>query len=48
MATALLGADGLALAALSNAVLVPLVNVTSTVTLARHGDEQAGWAGVPH
>lgn len=47
MATALLGADGLALAALSNAVLVPLVNITSTVTLARHGHGQDGWARVP-
>ena len=47
VATALLGADGLALAALSNAVLVPLVNITSTVTLARHGQGQAGWSRVP-
>lgn len=47
VATALLGADGLALAALSNAVLVPLVNITSTVTLARHGQDRAGWSRVP-
>ena len=47
VATALLGADGLALAALSNAVLVPLVNITSTITLARHGHGSAGWASVP-
>lgn len=37
VATAVLGAEGLALAALCNAVLVPLVNITSTLTLARHG-----------
>lgn len=37
VATAVFGAEGLALAALCNAVLVPLVNVTSTLTLARYG-----------
>lgn len=46
VATALLGADGLALAALSNAVLVPLVNITSTLTLARHGHGETSWPGV--
>lgn len=44
VATALLGETGLALAALSNAVLVPLVNVTSTLTLARHGRGETSWA----
>lgn len=43
VATALWGPAGLALAALCNAVLVPTVNVTSTVTLARHGHGPAGW-----
>lgn len=42
VATALWGAEGLALAALCNAVLVPLVNVTSTITLARHGMGHGG------
>lgn len=46
VATALLGEAGLALAALSNAVLVPLVNITSTLTLARHGQGESGWAKV--
>ncbi|MDO5698646.1 MAG: AEC family transporter [Dermatophilus congolensis] len=41
VATALYGADGLVLAALCNAILVPIVNVTSTITLARHGGGQA-------
>lgn len=42
VATAVFGGQGLALAALSNAVLVPLVNVTSTVTLARYGQGHTG------
>lgn len=46
VATALWGAEGLALAALCNAVLVPLVNVTSTMTLARHGMGQGGVGAV--
>lgn len=43
VASAILGAEGLALAALSNAVLVPLVNITSTITLARHGQGSTSW-----
>lgn len=46
VATALFGGQGLALAALANAVLVPLVNVTSTVTLARYGTGDARWGRV--
>lgn len=46
VATALLGPEGLALAALCNAVLVPLVNITSTVTLARHGRGVTRWRSV--
>ncbi len=46
VATALLGTEGLALAALCNAVLVPTVNVTSTLTLARYGHGEAGWGVV--
>lgn len=37
VATAVFGSEGLALAALCNAVLVPLANITSTMTLARWG-----------
>lgn len=46
VATALFGADGLALAALANAVLVPLVNITSTLTLSRYGHARTSWLGV--
>lgn len=46
VATALLGGQGLGLAALCNAVLVPVVNVTSTVTLARHGHGATRWPDV--
>ncbi|MDO5498140.1 MAG: hypothetical protein Q4F67_00490, partial [Propionibacteriaceae bacterium] len=46
VATALFGSEGLALAALCNAVLVPLVNITSTLTLARHGSGDAGGSQV--
>lgn len=46
VATALFGGEGLALAALCNAVLVPTVNVTSTLVLARYGGGAAGWGVV--
>lgn len=46
VATAVFGTQGLALAALCNAVLVPLVNVTSTMTLARHGQGHTRWSAV--
>lgn len=43
LASALYGGRGVALAALANAILVPIVNVTSTTVLVRYGD--AGAAG---
>ncbi len=44
IASALFGAEGLALAALCNAVLVPIVNVFSTLVLAKWGTGQfRGW-----
>lgn len=46
VATALWGAEGLALAALCNAVLVPIVNITSTITLARNGGGSTSWSDV--
>lgn len=46
VATAVFGAEGLALAALCNAVLVPLVNVTSTLALARYGQGHTHWLAI--
>ena len=45
LATTLFGADGLALAALANAALVPTVNITSTLVFAQYGSAKVqGWA----
>lgn len=46
IASALFGAQGVALAALANAVLVPIVNVLSTFVLARHGTGEIRGLGV--
>lgn len=44
LATTLFGAEGLALAALANAALVPTVNITSTLVFAKYGRASVrGW-----
>lgn len=44
LATTLFSSDGLALAALANAVLVPTVNITSTLVFAKYGSAKVrGW-----
>lgn len=46
IASALYGAQGVALAALTNAILVPIVNIWSTFVLARHGEAELRGAAV--
>lgn len=46
IASALFGQQGVALAALTNAVLVPIVNVLSTFVLAKHGHAEIRGLGV--
>ncbi|WP_434995638.1 AEC family transporter [Arthrobacter sp. Ld5] len=45
IALALFGADGVALAAIANAVLVPLVNILCTLAFARYGAQRLTVAG---
>ena len=46
IAQALFGVQGVALAALTNAILVPIVNILSTFVLARHGHAEMRGAAV--
>ncbi len=46
LAAGLFGAEGVALAAICNAVVVPLVNVLCVLVFARHGAVRQGWRGV--